>query len=77
LVATNHQPEVLPSYFAARKKNPSIVSLKLKLPDYKDLEISMVFFLTPKGQRPFFGLFLEFGQPIVDAIFVQEISNFW
>jgi hypothetical protein len=34
-------------------------------------------FLTPKGRRPFFGLFLEFGQPIVDAIFVQKISNFW
>jgi hypothetical protein len=33
--------------------------------------------LTPKGQRPFFVLFLEFGQPIVDAIFVQKISNFW
>jgi hypothetical protein len=33
--------------------------------------------LTPKGQRPFFGLFLEFGQPIADAIFVQKISNFW
>jgi hypothetical protein len=33
--------------------------------------------LIPKGQRPFFGLFLEFGQPIVDAILVQKISNFW
>jgi hypothetical protein len=33
--------------------------------------------LTPKGRRPFFGLFLEFGQPIVYAIFVQKISNFW
>jgi hypothetical protein len=33
--------------------------------------------LTPKGRRPFFGLFLEFGQPIVDAIFIQKISNFW
>jgi hypothetical protein len=33
--------------------------------------------LTPKGRRPFFGLFLEFGQPIADAIFVQKISNFW
>jgi hypothetical protein len=31
--------------------------------------------LTPKGRRPFFGLFLEFGQPIVDAIFVQKISG--
>ena len=33
--------------------------------------------LTPKGRGPYFGLFLEFGQPIVDAIFVQKISNFW
>jgi hypothetical protein len=33
--------------------------------------------LIPKGQRPFLGLFLEFGQPIVDVIFVQRISNFW
>jgi hypothetical protein len=33
--------------------------------------------LTPKGQRPFFGLFLEFGQPMVDAIFVPKISIFW
>jgi hypothetical protein len=33
--------------------------------------------LIPKGRRPFFGLFLEFGQPIVNAIFVQKISNFW
>jgi hypothetical protein len=32
--------------------------------------------LTPKGPRPFFGLFLKFGQAIVDAIFVQKISNF-
>jgi hypothetical protein len=32
--------------------------------------------LTPKGPRPFFGPFLEFGQAIVDAIFVQKISNF-
>jgi hypothetical protein len=33
--------------------------------------------LTPKGRRPFFGPFLDFGQVIVDAIFVQKISNFW
>jgi hypothetical protein len=33
-------------------------------------------FLTPKGPRPFFGPFLKFGQVIVDAIFVQKISNF-
>jgi hypothetical protein len=33
--------------------------------------------LTPKRRRPFFGLFLEFEQPIADAIFVQKISNFW
>jgi hypothetical protein len=36
----------------------------------------LIISLTPKGQRPFFGLFLEFGQPIVDSIFVQKISNF-
>jgi hypothetical protein len=35
-----------------------------------------LFGLTPKRQRPFFGMYLEFGQPIVDAIFVQKISNF-
>jgi hypothetical protein len=33
--------------------------------------------LTPKGPRPFLGPFLKFGQAIVDAIFVQKISNFW
>jgi hypothetical protein len=33
--------------------------------------------LTPKGQSPFFGPFFEFGQAIVDAIFVQKISKFW
>jgi hypothetical protein len=33
--------------------------------------------LIPKGRRPFFGLFLEFGQSIADAIFVQKFSNFW
>jgi hypothetical protein len=33
--------------------------------------------LTPKGRRPFFGPFLDIGQAIVDAIFVQKISNFW
>jgi hypothetical protein len=33
--------------------------------------------LTPKGLSPFFGPFLKFGQAIVDAIFVQKISNFW
>jgi hypothetical protein len=32
--------------------------------------------LTPKGQRPFSGPFLKFEQAIVDAIFVQKISNF-
>jgi hypothetical protein len=33
--------------------------------------------LTPKGQSPFFGPFLEFGQATVDAIFVPKITNFW
>jgi hypothetical protein len=33
--------------------------------------------LTPKERSPFFGPFLRFGQAIVDAIFVQKISNFW
>jgi hypothetical protein len=37
-----------------------------------DIEI----LLTLKGPRPFFGPFLKFGQAIVDAIFVQKISNF-
>jgi hypothetical protein len=32
--------------------------------------------LTLKGPKPFFGPFLKFGQAIVDAIFVQKISNF-
>jgi hypothetical protein len=34
-------------------------------------------YLTPKGSRPCFGPFLKFGQAIVNAIFVQKISNFW
>jgi hypothetical protein len=33
--------------------------------------------LTPKHLRLFFGPFLKFGQAIIDAIFVQKISNFW
>jgi hypothetical protein len=41
--------------------------------DCYDLNVK---FLTPKGPRPFFGPFLKFGQAIVDAIFVQKISNF-
>jgi hypothetical protein len=32
--------------------------------------------LTTKGPRPFFCPFWKFGQAIVDAIFVQKISNF-
>jgi hypothetical protein len=32
--------------------------------------------LIPKGQSLVFGPFLKFGQAIVDAIFVQKISNF-
>jgi hypothetical protein len=32
--------------------------------------------LTPKGRSPFFGPFSRFGQAIMDAIFVQKISNF-
>jgi hypothetical protein len=32
--------------------------------------------LTPKHLRPFFGPILKFEQAIVDAIFVQKISNF-
>jgi hypothetical protein len=32
--------------------------------------------LTPKGRRPFFGPFLDFGQAIVDAIFVQKFKIF-
>jgi hypothetical protein len=35
------------------------------------------FILTPKGPRPFSGPFLKLGQAIMDAIFVQKISNFW
>jgi hypothetical protein len=31
--------------------------------------------LTPKRRIPFFGPFLEFGEAIVDAIFVLKISN--
>ena len=33
--------------------------------------------LTPNGPKPFFGPFLKFGKAIVDAIFVQKVSNFW
>jgi hypothetical protein len=39
--------------------------------------IKILEFLTPKGRSSFFGPFLKFGQAIVDAIFVQKISNFW
>jgi hypothetical protein len=37
---------------------------------------NLIYILTPKGPRPFFGPFLKFGQAIVDVIFVQKISNF-
>jgi hypothetical protein len=33
--------------------------------------------LTPKRLEAIFIVFLKFGQAIVDAVFVQEISNFW
>jgi hypothetical protein len=33
--------------------------------------------LTPTGRSPVSGPILKFGQAIVDAIFVQKISNFW
>jgi hypothetical protein len=33
--------------------------------------------LISKGRSPFFGPFWKFGQVIVDAIFVQKISNSW
>jgi hypothetical protein len=34
-------------------------------------------YLTPKERSLVFGPFLTFGQAIVDAIFVQKISNLW
>jgi hypothetical protein len=33
--------------------------------------------LTPKELEAIFQAVLKFGQAIVDAIFVQKISNFW
>jgi hypothetical protein len=33
--------------------------------------------LTPKVLDAIFQAFLKFGQAIVDAMFVQKISNFW
>jgi hypothetical protein len=33
--------------------------------------------LTPNGRSPFSGPFLKSRQAIVDAIFVEKISNFW
>jgi hypothetical protein len=42
-----------------------------------DIPILICTKLTSKGPRPFFGPFLKFGQAIMDAIFVQKISNFW
>jgi hypothetical protein len=42
-----------------------------------NFEMASYLSLTLKRQNPFFGPFLEFGQAIVDAIFVQNISNFW
>jgi hypothetical protein len=49
----------------------------VKFHNYFNIIMMLYPSLIPKGRRPFFGLFLEFGQPIVDAIFVQKISNFW
>jgi hypothetical protein len=40
------------------------------------VQTNNMLYLTPKGPRPFFGPFLKFGQAIVDAVFVQKISNF-
>jgi hypothetical protein len=45
--------------------------------DENEGQCPLIFYLTPKGPRPFFGPFLKFGQAIVDAIFVQKISKFW
>jgi hypothetical protein len=41
------------------------------------LNMSEIWMFNPKGRSLGFGPFLKFGQAIVDAIFVQEISNFW
>jgi lysozyme family protein len=38
---------------------------------------SQKWLLIPKGRIPFFGPFWKFEQAIVDAIFVQKISNSW
>jgi hypothetical protein len=41
------------------------------------MQIGMFILLTPKVLEAIFHAFLKFGQAIVDAIFVQKISNFW
>jgi hypothetical protein len=46
-------------------------------PKQHSLRILACLDLTPKGRSPFFGPFLKFGHAIVDAIYVQKISNFW
>jgi hypothetical protein len=33
--------------------------------------------LTPKVLEAIFQAFMKFGQAVVDAMFVQKISNFW
>jgi hypothetical protein len=62
----------------------TFIRLPTPLPPLPILQINTHFFrmanprlLILEGRRPFFGMFLEFGQSIGDAIFVQKISNFW
>jgi hypothetical protein len=66
----------------------SLVHPKLKLPTPQSLACALLRLtvtvhlisdkpsLTPKGLQAI-SAFLKFGQAIVDAIFVQKISNFW
>jgi hypothetical protein len=54
-----------------------VKGLKQARPQLFVIKENEILKLTPKGPRPFFGPFLKFGQAIVDAIFVQKISNFW
>ena len=56
---------------------PFTTTLQLHFPSLLIFHPLKNWIWTPKGRSPFIGLFFRFGQAIVDAIFVQNISNFW
>jgi hypothetical protein len=75
LVSTSHGKKTYVHNMMINKINVSVCKSNLTHIKWKKLGYRLRT-STPKHLRPFFGPFLKFGQAIVDAIFVQKISNF-